>query len=61
MGRTSSAGSNSVGFATLTLAVAWINSRGFLRNVGKALGGLEFPAAASFASSSALSFGAKSR
>ena len=33
----------------------------FLRNDGKVLGGLEFPAAASFVSLSALSFGAKSR
>ena len=35
--------------------------RGFLKSAGRSFGGLELPVAASLASSSALSFGAKSR
>ena len=35
--------------------------RGFLKKAGRSLGGLEFPVAASFISSSALSFGEKLR
>ena len=59
MGRSSSAGPNSIEFVTLTLVVVWIS--GFLKNIGKALGGLKFLVAASFTSSLALSFGVKSR